>query len=108
MAKAKKRAPRGAAFGLQTGLARFTEVARFEPLAVDARTICELLGYRYSTETMRRLVARGLPDPINPAGGEKRWVVSEIKTWLSTCERAPESYRPREVAVVREPEVTIQ
>ena len=81
-----KGARNGSAFGLETGLVRTGEVVRLEPLAVDARTLCGLLGYQYATRTVQRLLERGMPQPIS-VSGEQRWILSEIRAWLPTCTR---------------------
>lgn len=80
-----KGARNGSAFGLETGLVRPAEIVRLEPLAVSGRTLCELLGHKYSTMTLRRLTERGLPKPLE--GGDARWILSEVRAWLASAPR---------------------
>lgn len=90
MAKAKKRL--GFAFSQETGLNKYVEVLAVDRLAVDAKTLCNMLGYEYSTETMAAFRRSGLPEPKAPAGSD-RWDIEEVREWFAT--RCPRANRER-------------
>ncbi len=78
----------GFAFSQETGLSKYVEVLAVDRIAVDAKTLCNMLGYEYSSATMAAFRKSGLPEPKAPAGSD-RWDVEEVREWFANrCPRA--------------------